>query len=123
MAHVLGDLRPSDETPAPGWERQFAAQVAARASAELDRRASGPSFWQLLARWPAPLLPAAAAAIALLIVLTSGGGLTIPGSGEGGAAVQVILSGDPLDAVIADPVLSLIGNTPAGEITPGEVTQ
>lgn len=114
---VLARLRPRDRAH-PGWEDGFASRVLARAQGELSRRAAAPSFWQLLARWPAPLVPAAAAALAVAIFLAGDGGFSTAPGLEDGSDMQATLRGDPLSAVVTDPVLTLIAAAGAGEVTP-----
>ena len=114
---ALARLRPRDRIH-PGWEDGFAARVLARAQGELARRTAAPSLWQLLARWPTPLVPAAAAALAIAIALGGGGGFPAAPGFEDGSAMQAALRGDPLSAVVTDPVLTLIAAAETGEITP-----
>jgi hypothetical protein len=114
---TLARLRPRAEAR-PGWEDGFAARVLARAQGEIARRAVAPSLWQLLARWPAPLVPAAAAVLALAIVLAGNGGFSTSPGLQDGSDVQAALRGDPLSAVVTDPVLALIAAEATGEVTP-----
>jgi len=117
LGAVLARLRPESRAR-PGWEGAFVARVLSRAQGELDRRAEAPSFWQLLTRWPAPLVPAAAAALAVAIVLAGDGGFSATPGLQDGSEVEAVLSGDPLSAVVSDPVLALIAADGTAEVTP-----
>jgi hypothetical protein len=117
LAAALARLRPRGEIPV-GWEERFAARVLARAHGELTRRAEVPSFWQLLSRWPAPLVPAAAAALALALLVVSNGEPAISQGVGNESSVEVALGGDPLAAVVTDPVLTLIAAESNSEATP-----
>jgi len=117
LGALLERLRPR-ERARPGWEHAFAARVLARAQGELARRAETLSLWQLLARWPVPLVPAAAAALAVAIVLAGDGGFSATPGLQDGSEVEAVLSGDPLSAVVSDPVLALIAADGTAEVTP-----
>ncbi len=124
IAAALARLKPA-EGEGRGWERSLAARVMSRVEREIERRVESPSLWQLIARWPAPLVPAAAAAAALALVLsTEIGWLASPATDRGAtiyAEVPAVLSGDPLAHLVSDPVLTLIGtgsSVAEGERTP-----
>ena len=102
LGEILGPLKQPAIAPAPGWARGFAARAVARAGAELERRRRPPSFWQLLVRWPSPLVPAAAAAVALVLFLAPAREPLPAGEAE------FVLTGEPLDLVFDDPVLELV---------------
>ena len=97
LGALLERLRPR-ERARPGWEHAFAARV--------------------LARWPVPLVPAAAAALAVAIVLAGDGGFSATPGLQDGSEVEAVLSGDPLSAVVSDPVLALIAADGTAEVTP-----
>ena len=117
LGALLARLRPRRRVR-PGWEDAFTARVLARARGELTRRAETPSWWQLIARWPAPLVPAAAAALAIAIVVAGNGGFATASDLADGSDVTAALAGDPLSAVVTDPVLALFAADGTGEVSP-----
>jgi hypothetical protein len=101
-----------------GWEDAFAARVLARSRAELVRRTEAPSLWQLLTRWPAPLVPAAAAALAAVLLVVGNDGFSAAARAHDGSDLTAALAGDPLSVVVTDPVLALFVTDVSSETAP-----
>jgi hypothetical protein len=105
LGEILGPLKQPAIAPAPGWARGFAARAVALAGAELERRRRSLAWWQLLVRWPSPLVPAVAAVLALVLAL---GPARLAGPRLPASESEFVLTGEPLDLVFDDPVLELV---------------